>query len=144
MARVIVAVLEIELVLATLLGGGGGKKKKKPETEPDQPAPAPAAEAGEFRVTENGAEAATLALKAAKLAQESDPKSSEAKQALGFAVNLAAAIYFAFSGKVEWMVAFVMIFGSLSGGLIGGTLAGKIKPELLRWIVVDTPQWIWK
>jgi uncharacterized protein len=58
------------------------------------------------------------------------------KQALGFAINLAAAIYFAFSGKVDWMVAFVMIFGSLTGGLIGGKLAGKMKPEVLRWIVV--------
>lgn len=59
------------------------------------------------------------------------------KQALGFAINLAAAIYFAFSGKVDWMVALVMIFGSLLGGLIGGKLAGKLKPELLRWIVVS-------
>jgi len=59
------------------------------------------------------------------------------KQALGFAINLAAAIYFAFSGKVDWMVALVMIFGSLFGGLIGGKLAGKMKPELLRWIVVS-------
>ena len=59
------------------------------------------------------------------------------KQALGFAINLAAAIYFAFSGKVDWMVAFVMIFGSLFGGWIGGRLAGKMKPEILRWIVVS-------
>jgi hypothetical protein len=59
------------------------------------------------------------------------------KQALGFAINLAAAIYFAFSGMVDWMVALVMIFGSLLGGLIGGRLAGKIKPEVLRWIVVS-------
>lgn len=59
------------------------------------------------------------------------------KQALGFAINLAAAIYFAFSGKVDWMIAFVMIFGSLLGGWIGGQLAGKMKPEILRWIVVS-------
>jgi uncharacterized protein len=58
------------------------------------------------------------------------------KQALGFVINLAAAIYFAFSGKVDWMVAFVMIFGSLLGGWVGGKLAGKMKPEILRWIVV--------
>ena len=58
------------------------------------------------------------------------------KQALGFVINLAAAIYFAFSGKVDWWVAFIMIFGSLIGGWIGGMLAGKIKPEILRWIVV--------
>jgi len=58
------------------------------------------------------------------------------KQALSFSVNLSAAIYFAFSGKVDWMVAFVMVFGSISGGLIGGKLARKLKPELLRWVVV--------
>ena len=58
------------------------------------------------------------------------------KQALGFVINLAAAIYFAFSGKVDWWVAFVMIFGSIIGGWIGGNLAGRMKPELLRWIVV--------
>lgn len=59
------------------------------------------------------------------------------KQALGFAINMAAAIYFAFSGKVDWMIAFIMIFGSLAGGLVGGKLAGKMKPEVLRWIVVS-------
>ncbi len=59
------------------------------------------------------------------------------KQALGFAINFAAAIYFAFSGKVYWFVAFIMIFGSLLGGWVGGMLAGRIKPEVLRWIVVS-------
>ncbi|MGE5448739.1 MAG: sulfite exporter TauE/SafE family protein [Bacteroidales bacterium] len=59
------------------------------------------------------------------------------KQALGFVINMAAAIYFAFSGKVDWWIAFVMIFGSILGGWIGGKLAGRIKPELLRWIVVS-------
>lgn len=59
------------------------------------------------------------------------------KQALGFAINFAAAIYFAFSGKVNWLVAFVMIFGSLLGGWVGGMLAGRVKPEVLRWIVVS-------
>lgn len=58
------------------------------------------------------------------------------KQALGFSVNFAAAAYFAFSGKVEWLVAFVMVFGSVTGGFIGGRLAGRLKPERLRWIVV--------
>lgn len=59
------------------------------------------------------------------------------KQALGFAINFAAAIYFAFSGKVNWFIAFIMIFGSLLGGWVGGMLAGRIKPEILRWIVVS-------
>lgn len=59
------------------------------------------------------------------------------KQALAFAINLAAAIYFIFSGEVDWTIAFIMIFGSLLGGLIGGKLAGKMNPEVLRWVVVS-------
>lgn len=60
------------------------------------------------------------------------------KQALAFSINLAAAIYFSFSGKVEWMVSFVMIFGTITGGFLGGKLAGKMNPEILRWIVVTS------
>lgn len=58
------------------------------------------------------------------------------KQALSFAINLSAAIYFAFSGQVDWPIAFVMMVGFILGGLMGGKLATTIKPELLRWIVV--------
>lgn len=58
------------------------------------------------------------------------------KQAISFCINVAAAIYFAFSGEVIWMVALVMTAGAITGGLIGGKLAGKLKPEILRWIVV--------
>jgi uncharacterized membrane protein YfcA len=58
------------------------------------------------------------------------------KQALGFVINLAAAIYFAFSGKVDWRIAAIMIFGSLMGGWLGGKLANRVQPGILRWIVV--------
>lgn len=58
------------------------------------------------------------------------------KQAIGFSVNLAAAIYFMFSGHVIWSVALVMAVGALIGGMLGGRLAGKIKPSTLRWTVV--------
>jgi hypothetical protein len=58
------------------------------------------------------------------------------KQAIGFAVNVAAAIFFLFSGKVVWPVALVMMVGALIGGALGGRLAGKIKPSTLRWTVV--------
>jgi len=58
------------------------------------------------------------------------------KQAIGFAVNVAAAIFFLFSGKVVWPVALVMAVGALIGGALGGRLAGKIKPSTLRWTVV--------
>ncbi|MCC7188009.1 MAG: sulfite exporter TauE/SafE family protein [Anaerolineales bacterium] len=58
------------------------------------------------------------------------------KQAVAFAVNVAAAVFFLFSGQVMWTFALVMAIGALVGGLLGGKLAGKIKPSTLRWIVV--------
>ena len=58
------------------------------------------------------------------------------KQLIGFAVNVAAAIFFIFSGQVVWPVALVMMVGALIGGSLGGRLAGKIKPSTLRWTVV--------
>jgi uncharacterized membrane protein YfcA len=58
------------------------------------------------------------------------------KQAVAFSVNIAAAIFFLFSGKVVWSIALVMAVGALAGGVLGGKLAGKIKPSTLRWTVV--------
>lgn len=58
------------------------------------------------------------------------------KQAVAFSVNIAAAIYFLFSGQVLWSAALVMAIGALAGGWLGGKLAGKIKPSMLRWTVV--------
>jgi uncharacterized membrane protein YfcA len=58
------------------------------------------------------------------------------KQAVAFCVNVAAAVFFLFSGKVVWSVAAVMAVGALIGGMLGGKLAGKIDPNTLRGIVV--------
>jgi uncharacterized protein len=58
------------------------------------------------------------------------------KQAVAFSTNIAAAIFFVFSGRVVWPVAIVMAIGALLGGALGGRLAGRIKPATLRWIVV--------
>jgi uncharacterized protein len=58
------------------------------------------------------------------------------KQALSLTANTAAAVFFIFSGKVEWTVALIMAAGALAGGYMGGRLAGRIKPEVLRWTVV--------
>jgi len=58
------------------------------------------------------------------------------KQAISFSVNVAAAIFFLFSGKVVWSIAIIMAIGALIGGTLGGGLAGKIKPSTLRWTVV--------
>ena len=58
------------------------------------------------------------------------------KQAVAFSVNVAAAIFFIFSGQVVWSLALVMAVGALVGGMLGGKLAGRIKPATLRWTVV--------
>jgi len=58
------------------------------------------------------------------------------KQAVAFSVNVAAAIFFIFSGQVVWSAAAVMAVGALIGGTLGGKLAGRIKPSTLRWTVV--------
>src|SRR5688572_24357637 len=58
------------------------------------------------------------------------------KQAVAFSVNVAAAIFFLFSGQVIWSAALVMAVGALIGGMLGGRLAGRIKPSTLRWTVV--------
>jgi uncharacterized membrane protein YfcA len=58
------------------------------------------------------------------------------KQAVAFCVNIAAALFFLFSGQVVWLAAGVMAVGAIAGGMIGGKLAGRIKPETLRVVVV--------
>jgi len=58
------------------------------------------------------------------------------KQAVAFSVNVAAAVFFLFSGQVLWTAAFVMALGALVGGMLGGRLAGQIKPSALRWTVI--------
>lgn len=58
------------------------------------------------------------------------------KQAVAFSANIAAALFFVFSGHVVWSVAMVMAVGALAGGAVGGRLAGRVKPSTLRWIVV--------
>jgi uncharacterized protein len=58
------------------------------------------------------------------------------KQLISFSVNVAAATFFLFSGKVVWLAALVMAVGALIGGVFGGRLAGRVKPVTLRWMVV--------
>ena len=58
------------------------------------------------------------------------------KQVVAFSVNIAAAVFFLFSGQVVWIAAGVMAVGALAGGAIGGRIAGRMPPAILRWTVV--------
>ncbi len=59
------------------------------------------------------------------------------KQALALVINVVAAAFFSFSGHVLWTVVAVMAPASLLGGVLGGKLVGRIKPTVLRAVVVS-------
>lgn len=63
-------------------------------------------------------------------------KVNAVKQLLSIVVNLCAAGFLVFSGKVEWTLVAVMAPASLLGGNVGGRLAGVIPPGRLRAAVV--------
>jgi len=58
------------------------------------------------------------------------------KQCISLAINVAAAVFFLFSGVVIWPVAAVMAAAALTGGAIGGKISRRIDPAQLRWAVV--------
>ena len=58
------------------------------------------------------------------------------KQCISLATNVAAAVFFLFSGLVIWPLAIIMAAGALIGGAIGGHVAGRINPGRLRWTIV--------
>lgn len=58
------------------------------------------------------------------------------KSALALTINLAAAIFFLFSGEVIWPAAAVMAVGALAGGAFGGRVASRVHPATLRRVVV--------
>jgi uncharacterized protein len=58
------------------------------------------------------------------------------KQALSFVINLVAALFFAFSGKVVWDLVPVMAAASILGGATGGHLVQVIDSTILRRVVV--------
>jgi len=68
--------------------------------------------------------------------RESLTRLNALKQLIALSVNVAAAIFFLFSGKVVWLATVVMAIGALVGGAIGGSVADRVKPLVLRWIVV--------
>jgi uncharacterized protein len=64
------------------------------------------------------------------------PRLNALKQCISLSVNVAAAVFFLFSGLIIWPLALVMATGALAGGAVGGRIAGRVNPGLLRWTVV--------
>ncbi len=58
------------------------------------------------------------------------------KQTVSLVVNVAAAIVFLASGRIDWPLALVMMAGALLGGALGGLVASRVPPVVLRWTVV--------
>lgn len=58
------------------------------------------------------------------------------KQALSFVINVVAAVFFLFSGRVFWSLVPVMAVASVIGGVAGARLVTVIDPDLLRRAVV--------
>jgi uncharacterized protein len=58
------------------------------------------------------------------------------KQAVSLVVNVLAACFFVFSGRVHWTFAVIMAVTSLLGGSVGGRVVRHFKPALLRSVVV--------
>lgn len=64
------------------------------------------------------------------------PTLNALKSVLALAINVLAALFFVFSGKVEWAFAAVMAPTSLAGGHVGGLVAGRMKPKVMRAVVI--------
>ncbi len=64
------------------------------------------------------------------------PKLNALKTVLSFTINIVAALFFVFSGKVEWAYVAVMAPASLVGGHLGGSMVGKLDPKVLRAVVI--------
>ncbi len=58
------------------------------------------------------------------------------KQVVSLTVSLAAGLFFAFSGKIDWALAGFMAVFTWLGGWLGGKLVGKIPVKLLFWTAI--------
>lgn len=63
-------------------------------------------------------------------------RSNALKQVVSLTVSLAASVYFAFTGKIDWPLAAFMAAFTWLGGWLGGLLVGKIPVKLLFWIAI--------
>ena len=58
------------------------------------------------------------------------------KAVLSFVINIGAASFLIFSGNIHWNLVFIMSISSLIGGLIGGRIVHKIRPEILKTLLI--------
>jgi uncharacterized membrane protein YfcA len=58
------------------------------------------------------------------------------KAMLSVVINVVAAVYFMLFGPVSWIAALVMVPASAAGGYAGVSLARRLRPAVLRTIVV--------
>jgi uncharacterized protein len=57
------------------------------------------------------------------------------KVVLGFLLNVVAAVYFAWSGIVDWSSAGIMVIGTIAGGYFGAHFAQKIPQRVVRTLI---------
>lgn len=58
------------------------------------------------------------------------------KSVLGAAINGVAAVAFVIAGAVDGRAAAVMAAGAILGGFAGAAVARKVRPAIVRWVVV--------
>ena len=58
------------------------------------------------------------------------------KTIMGGTLNALAALIFIANGQVAWRQTLVMMAASIGGGYVGPIIARKLKPEVIRWIVI--------
>jgi hypothetical protein len=64
------------------------------------------------------------------------PRINALKQLVSLVVNVAAAVLFLASGRIEWPYAGVMAGAALAGGALGGRVASHVPARVLRALVV--------
>ncbi len=58
------------------------------------------------------------------------------KSVVGAAINGVASIAFVVAGAIDWRVGLVMAAGAVLGGFAGAAGARRVKPVIVRWLVV--------
>jgi len=63
-------------------------------------------------------------------------RSNAVKNVLALCTNTVAAVVFVLIAHVDWMAALLIAIGSVAGGQVGAFAGRRMRPGLLRWVVV--------